>query len=672
MLCHYSTVVTPLSTKSAHHPCRSRAARDGLRGKVPRPRRPRRRIAAKRLASAPHGQGRRHRCGHDRRARPRRRRAGPGGRRGLPRADPALPPPRLGRARPRRDLGRPCGPPWPRSALAWPTAGDTVAAIGITNQRETLVAFDRSTGQPLHRAIVWQDRRTAALCAELDGGRPPAAGARHDRPGPRPLLQRHQGGLAAALGRSRARRRRPEALLLHRRHLGPVEPDRWRAGGVYATDPSNASRTLLLDTATLAWSAELCDLFGVPLHTLPEVRPSAGRFGTAALGDLGPASGVLDGVPVSGVLGDQQAALFGQACFEPGMVKVTYGTGSFALANAGPERPPAPDGLTVSCAWDLGEHADGTHARVAYALEGSTFVSGAAIQWLRDGLGIISSVEEVGPLAASVPDSGGVTFVPGPHRPRQPVVGSAGPRHRDRPHPRRRTRAAGAGLRRGDGVPGARHDRCHGRRLGPPPVRAAGRRGCRRHGPPPPAAGRAEPHARRPAALARVDRAGRGHGGRAGRGRVVVAGRAGRAVGSQTAPSSRSCRPSWSTRCTPAGAAPSRSRWDGRRPSLPRPPGRVASRCSRSCHYRTTGRADRMGEDQRRRGRWPALAPPECWESNVVTSPFASAGPRPRVPSQPDQEPLAAAVAGLTVVGRDPRDLRRDRHRRRPRRRHGA
>ena len=150
----------------------------------------------------------------------------------------------------------------------------------------------------------------------------------------------------------------------------------------------------------------------MPPHTLPEVRPSAGRFGAAALGDLGPASAVLDGVPVSGVLGDQQAALFGQACFEPGMVKVTYGTGSFALANAGPERPPAPDGLTVSCAWDLGEHAGDERGRVAYALEGSTFVSGAAIQWLRDGLGIISSAAEVGPLAASVPDSGGVTFVP--------------------------------------------------------------------------------------------------------------------------------------------------------------------------------------------------------------------------------------------------------------------
>jgi glycerol kinase len=290
--------------------------------------------------------------------------------------------------------------------------GDSVAAIGITNQRETLVAFDRSSGRPLHRAIVWQDRRTAALCTELTEA------------GHLPLVRATTGlVLDPYFSATKA------AWLL--RHgdlaLAPDDPnlsfctvDSWvlwnltggRRGGVYATDPSNASRTLLLNTATLAWSPELCAIFGVPPETLPEVRPSAGRFGSAALGDLGAAAAVLDGVPVMGVLGDQQAALFGQACFEPGMVKVTYGTGSFALANAGAERPPAPDGLTVSCAWDLGDHTGDARGRVAYALEGSAFVSGAAIQWLRDGLGIISSASEIGPLAASVPDSGGVTFVP--------------------------------------------------------------------------------------------------------------------------------------------------------------------------------------------------------------------------------------------------------------------
>ena len=378
-------------------------------------------------------------------------------------------------------------------------SGDAVAALGITNQRETLLAFDRTTGQPLHRAIVWQDRRTAALCAELtEAGHLPlvrtTTGLVLDPyfSATKAAWLLRSGDLALDAGDPRLSFCTVDTWVLWNLTGGP-------AGGVYATDPSNASRTLLLDTAALAWSAELCELFGVPLSTLPEVRPSAGRFGTASLPALGPASDVLDGVPVSGVLGDQQAALFGQACFEPGMVKVTYGTGSFALANAGAERPAAPEGLTVSCAWDLGGHADGAHGCVAYALEGSAFVSGAAIQWLRDGLGIISSAEEVGPLAASVPDSGGVTFVPA-------LTGLGSPWW----DPQARgivtglTRGAGrpqlaAGVCGGHGVPGARHDRCHGRRLGPPTVRAAGGRRCRRHGPPLGAAGRAEPHARGPA-----------------------------------------------------------------------------------------------------------------------------------------------------------------------------
>jgi glycerol kinase len=286
---------------------------------------------------------------------------------------------------------------------------DAVAAIGITNQRETLVAFDRGTGRPLHRAIVWQDRRTAPMCAALtEQGHLPAVRAATGL-----VLDPYFSATKAAW------------LLQHGDlALGADDPglafctvDTWvlwnlTGGAAYVTDPSNASRTLLFNTATRSWSPELCDLFGVPLHTLPEVRPSAGRIGTAALAHLGPAARVLDGVPVSGILGDQQAALFGQACFEPGMVKVTYGTGSFVLANAGPERPPAPEGLVVSVAWDLGDHAGAPADPVAYALEGSAFVSGAAIQWLRDGLGIIADASEIGPLAASVPDSGGVTFVP--------------------------------------------------------------------------------------------------------------------------------------------------------------------------------------------------------------------------------------------------------------------
>ncbi|MGA2307517.1 MAG: FGGY family carbohydrate kinase, partial [Acidimicrobiales bacterium] len=307
-------------------------------------------------------------------------------------------------------------------------AGGTVAAIGITNQRETLVAFDRSDGRPLHRAIVWQDRRTADLCAALE------------RDGHLPMVRERTGLILdpyfTATKITYLLRQGDLALSAGDPNLAFGTVDSWLLwnltggtdGGQFATDPSNASRTMLLDTATLAWSADLCALFGVPQHTLPEVRPSAGRFGLAHLPDLGPAAAVLHGVPVSGVLGDQQAALFGQACIDPGMVKVTYGTGSFVLANAGPERPAAPDGLTVSVAWDLGAHAGpgagagavagsasvagAGRAPVAYVLEGSTFVSGAAIQWLRDGLGLIESAAEIGPLAESVNDSGGVTFVP--------------------------------------------------------------------------------------------------------------------------------------------------------------------------------------------------------------------------------------------------------------------
>ncbi|MGP0032215.1 MAG: FGGY family carbohydrate kinase, partial [Acidimicrobiales bacterium] len=290
-------------------------------------------------------------------------------------------------------------------------AGERVAAIGITNQRETLVAFDRRSGRPLHRAIVWQDRRTAALCAELQAA------------GHLPLVRRRTGLVLdpyfTATKITHLLRHGDLGLDPTSAALSFSTVDSWVLwnltggvdGGVFATDPSNASRTMLLDTATLAWSDELCALFGVPPHTLPEVRPSAGRFGLSVLPDLGAAGGVLHGVPVSGVLGDQQAALFGQACFEPGMVKVTYGTGSFVLANAGSTRPDAPDGLTVSVAWDLGAGAGDGPGR-AYALEGSTFVSGAAILWLRDGLGIIEQSSDLGPLAESVGDSGGVTFVP--------------------------------------------------------------------------------------------------------------------------------------------------------------------------------------------------------------------------------------------------------------------
>jgi glycerol kinase len=267
---------------------------------------------------------------------------------------------------------------------------EPIAAIGITDQRETVVAWDKRTGRPLHRAIVWQDRRTAARCDALrDEGRldlvrrttglvldPYFSGTKLEW-----LLT--EGGVDA-----------PNPDLA----VGTV--DSWvlwnlTGGATHATDPSNASRTMLYDITTLQWSDELTDLFGVPARCLPEVRPSSGRFGVT-----------LDGIPVSGIAGDQQSALFGQACFAPGMTKNTYGTGSFVLMNVGPTCPPPVEGLLTTVGWVL---VDGT---TAYALEGAIFVTGAAIQWLRDGLEIIREAAEIGPLAATVNDTEGVYLVP--------------------------------------------------------------------------------------------------------------------------------------------------------------------------------------------------------------------------------------------------------------------
>lgn len=276
--------------------------------------------------------------------------------------------------------------------------GEAVAAVGVTNQRETVVAWDRRTGRPLHRAIVWQDRRTAPRCDALREA------------GHLDLVRRTtglvidpyfsatklewlltEGGVEAgpdlALGTV-------DAWLLWRLTGGPD-------GGVHATEPSNASRTMLFDIRRLAWSDELCELFGVPVRALPEVRPSACRFGVAAAGTP------VAGVPVSGILGDQQAALFGQACLEPGMTKNTYGTGSFVLMNVGDRCPEPAEGLLTTVAWTAERTGE-----VAYALEGSIFVTGAAVQWLRDGLGLIRESAEIGPLAESCPDTGGVYLVP--------------------------------------------------------------------------------------------------------------------------------------------------------------------------------------------------------------------------------------------------------------------
>src|SRR5215210_2253673 len=271
-----------------------------------------------------------------------------------------------------------------------------LAAVGITNQRETVCVWDPATGEPLHHALVWQDRRTAARCDELRlAGHealvrtrtglvldPYFSGTKIE------WLLRNVDGLAERAREGRAA-------------FGTV--DSWlvfNLCGEHVTDPSNASRTLLYDIAAGRWDEELCELFGVPPRSLPEVRPSIGAFGTTR-------AGALHGheVPVAGIAGDQQAALYGQACLDPGLGKNTYGTGSFVLLNAG-DRPPAPQpGLLTTVAWGIG-------ARTVYALEAAIFVTGAAVQWLRDGLGIIERAAETEQLAASLDGNDGVFFVP--------------------------------------------------------------------------------------------------------------------------------------------------------------------------------------------------------------------------------------------------------------------
>jgi glycerol kinase len=288
---------------------------------------------------------------------------------------------------------------------------DRVArAIGITNQRETVVPWDRGSGTPLHRAIVWQDRRTAPMCRVLTEA------------GHLPLVRERTGlVLDPYFSATKMRWLLDEAGLSPGPGLALGTVDSWvlwnltggAAGGTFATDATNASRTLLFDIVDRRWSAELCAIFGVPMGSLPEARPSCGRFGLVsdlALGGTSP----LRGIPVSGMAGDQHAALFGQACFDPGMTKVTFGTGSFVVMNAGPACPDPMEGLITTLAWDLGD-AGGTATRtpsVAYALEGSVFVSGAGVQWLRDGLGLIERASDLEPLARSVDSSDGVVVVP--------------------------------------------------------------------------------------------------------------------------------------------------------------------------------------------------------------------------------------------------------------------
>jgi glycerol kinase len=275
-------------------------------------------------------------------------------------------------------------------------AGD-LAAIGITNQRETTILWDRKTGAPLSNAIVWQDRRTAGFCDELK------------RAGHEEMVRRKTGlVIDAYFSGSKIR-----WLLDHvpgakeracRGELAFGTVDSWlvwnlSGGTLHFTDPSNASRTMLFNLQTGAWDEDLLRLLGVPREVLPEVRSSSEIYGETA-------PGLFDArVPIAGMAGDQQAALFGQNCFSPGLAKNTYGTGCFMLMNIGEQPMPSRHKLLSTAAWKL-------HGQTVYALEGSVFIGGAVVQWLRDGLGLIKSAEEIESLAASVPDVGGVYLVP--------------------------------------------------------------------------------------------------------------------------------------------------------------------------------------------------------------------------------------------------------------------
>ena len=275
--------------------------------------------------------------------------------------------------------------------------GRDIAALGITNQRETTVVWDRRTGRPLHRAIVWQDRRTTSLCERLR------------RQGKERLVRQRTGlvldpyfsatKLAWMLRSVRGLARRAERGEVC---FGTI--DSWllwqlTGGAVHATDRTNASRTLLYDIRRHRWDPELCRLFGVPMAMLPEVVPSGGECGVATPEVLGAP------VPIAGIAGDQQAALFGQGCVEPGMAKNTYGTGCFLLMNTGRRAVASRHGLLTTVACDA-------QGGAAYALEGSVFIAGAAIQWLRDGLGLLSKAADSERLARSVPSSLGVYLVP--------------------------------------------------------------------------------------------------------------------------------------------------------------------------------------------------------------------------------------------------------------------
>ena len=276
--------------------------------------------------------------------------------------------------------------------------GAAIAAIGITNQRETTLIWERNGGRPIHRAIVWQDRRTAESCAELRR----AGHEQRVRETTGLVLDPYFSGtkIGWLLDHVDGARPRAEAGELAFGTIDSFLIYKLSGGSVHATDVTNASRTLLMNLRACSWDAGMGELLHVPKALLPTITPSAGKIAHTKGFEPLP-----DGVPISGVAGDQQAALFGQACFDLGDVKCTYGTGAFVLANIGDEPIVSRYGLLTTVAWKIGHE-------VTYALEGSAFIAGAAVQWLRDGLGILDSAAAIEELARSVDSSGGVYFVP--------------------------------------------------------------------------------------------------------------------------------------------------------------------------------------------------------------------------------------------------------------------
>ncbi|WP_043496580.1 glycerol kinase GlpK [Georgenia sp. SUBG003] len=276
-----------------------------------------------------------------------------------------------------------------------------IAAVGITNQRETTVVWDRNTGEPVYNAIVWQDTRTAKIVEELGGKK---GQDRYKKKVGLPLATYFSGpkikwildnieGVRARAEAGELMFGNTDAWVLWNMTGGPQ-------GGVHATDVTNASRTMLMDLETLSWDEEIAADMGIPMSMLPEIRSSSEVYGEGREG------GMVPGVPIAGILGDQQAATFGQACFEVGMAKNTYGTGNFMLINTGTEQVESKSGLLTTVCYKIGDQP------AVYALEGSIAVTGSLVQWLRDNLGIISSAPEIEQLADTVEDNGGAYFVP--------------------------------------------------------------------------------------------------------------------------------------------------------------------------------------------------------------------------------------------------------------------